>query len=140
MSPEQQRIKIAEACGWKRKPKFDYTRLRPGTVDAMERIEMWGTDNGHLIPFDKIPDYLHSLDAMHEAEKGLLAKHLPHYAAGIRNVLERAIMQSESTPIAGVYEWHATAAQRAEAFLRTLGKWDADKGGKGDYPLATSNP
>ena len=25
------------------------------------------------------------------------------------------------------YLWHATASQRAEAFLRTIGKWEEDK-------------
>lgn len=92
MNPEQQRIAIAEACGWEPIPE------------------------GHFHPDNPIgqtmPDYLNDLNAMHEAEKVLTNEQLEVYC----NILHK--------PNHGVY-WaiHATASQRAEAFLRTIGKW-----------------
>jgi hypothetical protein len=63
-----------------------------------------------------IPDYLNDLNAMHEAEKALTSEQLEVYC----NILHK--------PNHGVY-WaiHATASQRAEAFLRTIGKWEESK-------------
>lgn len=58
-------------------------------------------------------DYCNDLNAMHEAEKQL--KNNPVYADELYAV----------TPVSS-REWrfiHATARQRAEAFLRTIGKW-----------------
>jgi hypothetical protein len=56
-------------------------------------------------------DYCSDLNAMHEAEKMLDFNQL------------RDMEDSVSFRFA-VLPFHATAAQRAEAFLRTLGKWD----------------
>ena len=58
-----------------------------------------------------VPDYLNDLNAMHEAEKVLDYNQL------------REMEDSVSFQFA-VYPFHATAAQRAEAFLRTIGKWE----------------
>jgi len=56
-------------------------------------------------------DYCHDLNAMHEAEKAFDCPEL--YEGNLIKVC------------GGVqYMWHATACQRAEAFLRTLGKWE----------------
>ncbi len=59
-----------------------------------------------------VPDYLDSLDAMHEAEKCL--------PAGIikGGAYERSLCRLTNNPFC------ATAAQRAEAFLRTINKWE----------------
>lgn len=67
-------------------------------------------------------DYCTDLNAMHEAEK----------------VLCRPMKESDSDRIIGDrmhayaeligYAFDATARQRAEAFLRTLGKWDDQSG------------
>ena len=114
MNPEQQRIAIAEACGWKLKSNG----LSP----------MWSWQNESLIHRIKwvahkvmasqgiLPDYLNDLNDMHEAEKVLTNEQLEVYC----NILHK--------PNHGVY-WaiHATAAQRAEAFLRTIGKWEEAK-------------
>lgn len=51
VNPEQQRIAIAEACGWKPAPR--------GRWKLNERVERFR------------PDYLNDLNAMHEAEKTL---------------------------------------------------------------------
>lgn len=55
-------------------------------------------------------DYVRSLDAMHEAEKKF----------DIDNELALTY-ESELKKICCI--WHATAAQKAEAFLKTIGEW-----------------
>ncbi len=53
MTPEQQRIVIAGACGWK------HERLWTG--------ELHGKPVGEQGPFREVPDYLNDLNAMHQA-------------------------------------------------------------------------
>ena len=86
MSPEQQRIAIAEVCG----------------LDGAK---------------DAFPDYLNDLNAMHEAEMKLIAGDLD---TEYRETLDK---------VCGQYAiiFRATAAQRAEAFIRTLNKWEEAK-------------
>jgi hypothetical protein len=56
-----------------------------------------------------IPDYLNNLNAMHEAENVLTADQWYEY--------------DRLMPLRDPQKMHATAAQRAEAFLRAIGKW-----------------
>ena len=91
MNPEQQRIAIAEACGWK-----------TGYRDP----EAW----------HPLPDFLHDLNAMHDAEKVLVSLQWVFYLRRLKTICNKS-----GWPI------HATAAQRAEAFLRTIGKWEESK-------------
>lgn len=61
-------------------------------------------------------DYCNDLNAMHEAEKTLKTEHRKRY-----------IHHLEGWDRNLGYEWDiatATARQRAEAFLRTIGKWE----------------
>jgi hypothetical protein len=103
MTPKEQRIAIAEACGWE-----PYDR------------------NGRLVLFG-LPDYLNDLNAMHEAEKILLppgggkttySKHLADIVCGYGSKWGN---REDLFFVA-----HATASQRAEAFLKTIGKWTED--------------
>lgn len=87
MSPEAQRIAIAEACG------INHGVLYAGT------------------------DYLNDLNAMHEAEKILDKMQARAYSDFLG--------QSEQDGTwAGCHCFHQTAAQRAEAFLRAIDKWE----------------
>lgn len=62
-------------------------------------------------------DYCNDLNAMHEAEGTLkIMKKIE-----MERLLEREIIGSD------YLIWRATARQRAEAFLRTLGKWKETK-------------
>jgi hypothetical protein len=104
MTPEQQRIAIAEAYG------FSECKL----IQMPSHSDWSGKLSGR---HTWVPDYLNDLNAMHEAEKVLsgpaywefvyilddIVKHGPH----VDYVASRA---------------SATAAQRAKALLRTLGK------------------
>jgi hypothetical protein len=64
----------------------------------------------------QLPDYCNDLNAMHEAEKIILndLKTWRQYVDLIRVQSAKSV-----NPI-----FHLTARQRAEAFLRTLGKWE----------------
>ena len=65
--------------------------------------------------YNRGPDYCNDLNAMHEAEKVFDCPEL--YEGNLIKVC------------GGVqYMWHATARQRAEAFLRALGKWNDQSG------------
>ena len=121
MNKEKQRIKIAEACGWefkKGKANPNQTMCRePGiTFDCW-----WATDI--------LPDYLNDLNAMHEAEKtlegikpvykgGWMTQFDDYEGALLEIVQEQGNRQRREAGCTS-----ATAAQRAEAFLKTLGLW-----------------
>ncbi len=112
MNQEKQRIAIAEACGLPKPYSMCFGKV-PNTLCHSVMVT-----NGvkHGMP---IPDYLHDLNAMHEAEKVLRDDR----EAAFRGWLWLAHGQPEMR-CAIV---HATAAQRAEAFLKTIGKWEDDK-------------
>jgi hypothetical protein len=123
MTEKQQRIAIAEACGWTEIGVIDYLcGIHPQMLNAK------AYDGSPLIPpIWEIPDYLHDLNAMHEAIETLSVGEKSTY-----------IMQLMDTcckhPIGCVPDWtrdrqslarltQATAAHRAEAFLKTIDKW-----------------
>lgn len=101
MKPEQQRIAIAEACGWKIISNFG-----SGVVYGQ---------NPNYPSSNQVPDYLNDLNAMHEAELTLLKSDclLWHRYASFL----------DSDYVNQPYTVGATAAQRAEALLRTLNLW-----------------
>jgi hypothetical protein len=95
MCEQQINAAIAEACG-----------------------KVWKSDNVVLYRVDdeysqNPPDYCNDLNLMHEAEKVLSDDQRDLFYP--RNL---GIWMNTTTPI------YATARQRAEAFLRTLGKWE----------------
>lgn len=71
-----------------------------------------------------IPKYTQDLNAMHEAEKMLTIQQKENEYPD--NLVQVAIYLKRGLTI-GLVEYlgiHATARQRAEAFLRTLGRWE----------------
>jgi hypothetical protein len=112
MTPTEINIAIAEACGWK--------------MYCQEAIDgNWGTKDKWITAPDgtsqlrhDIPNYHGNLNAMHEAEKHGLhntppSNRLFSYQDNLDMITRRTC----------TFPWFATAAQRAEAFLRTIGKW-----------------
>lgn len=102
MTPEEQRIAIAEVCGWTKVPMT-------ATLWQHEAFP------GQLFEPGELPDYLADLNAMHEAEKVLTRGQRIRFVSelcGIVGVKWRPTSHFDSI--------HATAAQRAEAFCRTL--------------------
>ena len=103
MKPEQQRIAIAEACGkWHSGWPHEY-------MNQADRLR-------------HIPNYLNDLNAMHDAEETLQESQLVTYSDKLYDL---AVEHSLKT---GKWSYLSmTASQRAEAFLRTIGKWEDAK-------------
>jgi len=108
MTPQAQRIVIAEACGWGFVPSGD---------DASGRAfpESWiHEDGGEVFDVKDLPNYPADLNALHEAEESLNSIQALGYVDELNKL---TTWMKHITP----YEMiHATAAQRAEAFLRFL--------------------
>ena len=104
MTDEEINKAIAEICGWENLA-----------------FDVWHNGIVGVLPTNKdvrskIPDYCNDLNAMHEAEKTLTDDQrdifYPRWLGGF---------MSRTGPI------YATARQRAQAFLRTMGKWEEAK-------------
>ena len=83
--------------------------------------EACGEDNDSIYR-DLIPDYLNDLNAMHEAEK-IIPRQLFHVDYWQKGYGRFQTLLAEFT----ITPYSATASQRAEAFLRTIGKWEEAK-------------
>jgi hypothetical protein len=71
----------------------------------------------------KLPEYLTDLNAMHEAEVTLNHTDRYQYVLTLCRIL--SIETDGGLDCADIYcTVHATAAKRAEAFLKAIGKWD----------------
>lgn len=111
MTDKQINAAIAEACGW--------TDIRNSGI--WHNFAPWGlppqvespkeTSSDYISVPNFVPNYCTDLNAMHEAEGTLSLKRLYKLEAHLKQ-------------IAGAVCFRATARQRAEAFLRTLGKWE----------------
>lgn len=125
MTPEQQRIKIAQACDYRPDPDTGLWYMLGDTHLA--------GFNGKAQRIEPLPDYLNDLNAMAEAEKHLSMLQEDKYSKWLWVVVT-------DTPIPSTDPWDvvkdrdyptfcidtanafrsATAAQRAKAFLLTL--------------------
>jgi hypothetical protein len=68
------------------------------------------------------PNYYTDLNAMHEAEKVLPDESWLEYT----NMVRKIFGPIRSVPAWGKSYLHLTARQRAEAFLKTVGKWEEE--------------
>jgi hypothetical protein len=115
MTTEEKRIKIAEACGW----KF-YKECANGTCCCGFP---WENPSG--IAHQIGPDYFNDLNAMHEAWMILPDKRsrfVFHEQLRRQVIKEGGHAASTEGDIDCCCE-NATAAQRAEAFGKTLNLW-----------------
>lgn len=138
MKPEAQRIAIAEACGY----KYCIVRNAPGKhcwylqnnyhlsgetnpgCSWSDKIEVADKPHGdEEVDYSLVPHYLNDLNAMHEAEKLITKRQQARqYMDNLSNIV-RQISWPQSIEEAQMLYLSAAAAQRAEAFLRTIGKW-----------------
>ena len=99
MKPEQQNKTIAKHCGWKQSTSDNWGG--------------WWHKKGSRNYQRLHPNYRKDLNAMFNAESTL--QHYGYYVDELASVMG---VQRQSISVVG-----ATAAQRAEAFLRTLNLW-----------------
>lgn len=111
MKPEQQNKSIAAHCGWKQ--------------STSSMWEGWWHQKGKKTYQQFCPDYCNDLNAMHEAEKTIPIKLQFIYTSEIVVAYTggRIFMGEDNRiPIA-----FASASQKAEAFLKTIGKWEDEQ-------------
>jgi hypothetical protein len=128
MNQQQQRIAIAEACGWVIKTEqVEHTNGYQWT----ETRKFWVSPHGKR---GELPDYLNDLNAIHEAEKTLSWKdegpatsQRRRYLMNLEAVISGPPNRFGERPNRTLSVPFATAAQRARAFLETLGLWEDDK-------------
>lgn len=116
MNTRDIRIAIAESLGW---------RHREGG--------MWYHPDGSTVPETLIPDYCNDLNAMHEVIKTLDTKQQIQYADVLCRQTGKELLDYTGCYYPGenpiidmeiIFLVHnSTALQRAEAYLRTIGKW-----------------
>jgi len=122
MSNDEIRTAIAHACGWRWKIYDD------GNLDAVWSPGPKGKWEGSFVRFiEGLPNYPEDLNAMHEAEKTLKPpKKFDDFKSEVSRYEEHLcqIVKADAS-----HKWngdsfkiaHATARQRAEAFLRVKG-------------------
>ena len=94
MTNQQINIAIAEHCGF----NLEEYRMEEGGINVAA-----------------IPDYCNDLNAMHKAEN-LIDKDDLHFVYSYN--LYNTVVPMDHQP------FRATARQRAESFLKTIGKWE----------------
>jgi hypothetical protein len=106
MTNQQINIAIAKAGGW----QYEFNE------DHEDPKWYWIPPNdpdGDGEP----PDYCNDLNSMHEAEKTLTKEQVRVYSDFLADSPHESCWASCTI-------WHQTSRQRAEAFLKTLGKWE----------------
>lgn len=113
MNEQEQRIAIAKAC-----PNV-------AAIDKDNGGVFWKHPDPYVL-FDPV----HDLNAMHEAESTLIdSGFICEFSSCLRFIVQRVwFAAGRRMPGFSDLDWqfsisHATAAQRAEAFLRTIGEW-----------------
>lgn len=121
MSPEKQRIAIAEACGW-----------RFGVWSSLnDSVNGWYSPSGRFVGHHgHLPDYPNDLNAIHAVEKTLESKlYRIRYIELLSGIISdsRSHDEMEADRTLGCSPFlltTATAPQRVEAFLKTVGRWE----------------
>jgi hypothetical protein len=111
MTDEQINVAIAEACGWKNCKVLPKPQKYWDVSDVPEMCRIGSPPVAGSCTF---PNYCADLNAMHETEKVLSAEQIAKYFWTLCDTSKK------NNP------FMATSRQRAEAFLRTLGKWEGD--------------
>jgi len=116
MTPEQQQRAIERVCGWiianPENDRADYRHWTPPNCVAKPN-HTYG---------DRPPDYLGDLNACHEMEKVLTTTEQQNrYQSNVAEICWADHDRADNQVVFN--QLTATADQRAQAFLRTLGLW-----------------
>ena len=127
MNDEQINIAIAESMGWHPHPQqkesqklwtFGSDRYG-GSGDTLATLPSYVGRDGEWTRL--LPDYCNDLNAMCEVTQTISASQQARFAAE----LSRVVGGKDDYVDMRIYMIHATAAQRAEAYLKTIGKWES---------------
>jgi hypothetical protein len=124
VTPETQRIKIAQCCGW--------TGFNPDNIPDCLQYDARRPDG----KWDELPDYLNDRNAMADALRAFdnLApltreQWWQRYFGMLDTVMDVPFsFMPQRTTADDIAVYMATPAQQAEAFLRTIGQYK-DEGG-----------
>ena len=120
MTDDQINTVIASLQGWTKINEVDRGRgVHPEFTNAKDYLGRPMEDP----PTWEIPDYCKDLNAMHEAEKTLDYEQAEIFEDELYD-LSKKDSEEMDYPLPWRFACvHATARQRAEAFLKTIGKW-----------------
>lgn len=104
MTDEEINIAIAEACGWRQ-----------------SLAGWWHHPDSRCEAYP--PDYTADLDAIHEAIMAQSGGTQCVFADNLDQVVNRGLPKSFNSLVGKSALVNASARQRAEAFLRTIGQW-----------------
>lgn len=113
MTNQQINKAIAELRGWK------WERLWTG--------ELHGKPIGEQGPLRELLDYCNDLNAMHDAVSIFDYDQADEFEEYLCDICKRLNDEKENPAPWRFAVVNATAAQRAEAFLRVIGKWEVLK-------------
>ncbi len=117
MNPRDMRIAIAEANG------YEWT-MEAHLESGYHSWQNFADQCGNEVLDDELPDYCNDLNAMHEVWCSLTEKQHQYFRRELQFVIAEA--GDNNIPHKGPCHsvCNATALQRAEAYLRTIGKWN----------------
>jgi hypothetical protein len=117
MTDDQIRIAIAEWCGWKFIVSHD--------VMGKAVPDRWIKDEMEYFEDHPFPDYPNDLNAVHEMEKRLEEESFTNINCYVGRLAD--VCRPEGSDPDSIDDLlrciHATARQRCEALLKTIGKW-----------------
>jgi hypothetical protein len=133
MTPKAQNVAIAKACGWSRFGMYRHIASGKQLLGGPETLH--GTpprDNDKPQDdqaYEPVPNYVADLGAVAKAQATLTDEQRTAFTYHLLGVLfqDTPIESLNNNPGVVKVIWdvaNATAAQRAEAFLRTLGLWE----------------
>lgn len=130
MTPDDINRRIAEACGWTDIKFSEESRFDPRSY---EPAGYFGRSPSGSI--DRIPDFYHDLNACHDMEKVLNDSQYHGFTIRLSQIgwqLNPGATPDKSDDAAYKQRLRifcsATAPQRCEAFLRTIGQWEIKSG------------
>jgi hypothetical protein len=128
MTPQQINEAIAASVGWTKVEQMGPVVVG-SRVDEMQQrhlvyeprlLASWQTPDGKDWRMH-IPNYYNDLNAMHEVEKTLTGREQFVYMIDLKTVVYANSLNNNMSVEFQLH--HATAAQRAEAYLKVKGLW-----------------
>lgn len=117
MTKDEKNILVAELAGWERGPKKE---IKLGMFGVVVPMSCWHDKNEKESWQDNPPSFCSDLNAMYDAEEKYIMGN-----KNIRNRYEDELLEAVGGPGCRLMpdeidHWHATADQRALAFVMTM--------------------